>query len=116
VKEHAEEGPRGQRKALLVEGPEHDRLGRVLRRELLPEAALPPGDLLLQEDATLHHILDVARARGPGRHDCPAHFRDYVSDPARGLGAIAIWCVSVTQLGLQSQDTEIVLCALGASG
>ena len=60
VKEPAEEGPRGQRKALLIEGHEHDRLSRVLRWEILPEAAPPPGDLLLWEDATLHHVLDVA--------------------------------------------------------
>jgi len=59
VKEPAEEGPRGQREALLVEGPKHDCLGRVLHRELLPEAALPPGDLLLREDIALHHVLDV---------------------------------------------------------
>ena len=56
----AEKRPRGHRKALLVEGLEHDRLVRVLRWELLPVAALPPRDLLLWEDATLHHVLDVA--------------------------------------------------------
>ena len=59
VKEPTEEGPHGQREAFLLEGPEYDRLGRVLCRELLPEAVLPPGDLLLWEDASLHHILDV---------------------------------------------------------
>ena len=32
----------------------HDRLVRVLRWELLPEAAPPLGDLLLWEDAVLH--------------------------------------------------------------
>ena len=56
----AEKCPRGQRKALLVEGLEHDRLVRVLRRELLPVAAPPPGDLLLREEAVLHKVLDVA--------------------------------------------------------
>ena len=70
VKEPAEEGPSGQREALLIEGLEHDRLVRVLRREFLPVAASPPGDLLLWEDAPLHHVLDVAfleRALLPGR-------------------------------------------------
>ena len=64
-----EKCPRGQREALLVEGLELDCLVRVLRRELLPVAAPPPGDLLLQEDAVLHHVLDVAlleRASLPG--------------------------------------------------
>ena len=56
----AEEGPRGQHEALLIEGLEHDRLVRVLGREFLPVAAPPPGDLLLQEDAPLQHVLDVA--------------------------------------------------------
>ena len=60
VKKPAEEGPRGQCEALLIEGLEHDRLARVLRREFLPVAAPPPGDLLLWEDAALHHVLDVA--------------------------------------------------------
>ena len=60
MKKHAEEGPRGQREALLIEGLEHDRLVRVFRREFLPVAAPPPGDLLLQEDASLQHVLDVA--------------------------------------------------------
>ena len=60
VKEPAEEGPRGQREALLVEGLEHDRLVCALRREFLPVTARPPGDLLLREDAALHHVLDVA--------------------------------------------------------
>ena len=60
MKKHAEEGPRGQRKALLIEGLEHDRLVRVLRREFLPVAAPPPGDLILWEDAALNHVLDVA--------------------------------------------------------
>ena len=59
VKKPTEEGPHGQREALVIEGPEHYCFGRVLRRELLPEAVLPPGDLLLWEDASLHHILDV---------------------------------------------------------
>ena len=64
-----EKQPRGQRKALLVEGLEHDRLVRVLRQELLPVAAPPPRDLLLREDAVLHHVLDVTlleRASLPG--------------------------------------------------
>jgi hypothetical protein len=39
VKKPAEEGLRGQCEALLIEGLENDRLVRVLRRELLPEAA-----------------------------------------------------------------------------
>ena len=52
--------PRGQCKALLVEGLEHGRLVRVLRREFLPVAAPPPGDLLLQEEAALDEVLDVA--------------------------------------------------------
>ena len=56
----AEKHPHGQREALLVEGLEHDRLVRVLRRELLPVAAPPPRDLLLREEAALHHVLDVA--------------------------------------------------------
>ena len=43
----AEKCPRGQCEALLVEGLEHDRLVRVLRREFFPIAAPPPGDLLL---------------------------------------------------------------------
>ena len=69
VKKPAEEDPCGQHEALLVEGLEHDRLVRVLRRELLPIAAPSPGDLLLWKDATLHHVLDVAlleRALLPG--------------------------------------------------
>ena len=56
----AEEGPRGQHEALLIEGLEHDHLVRVLRREFLSVAAPPPGDLLLREDAALHQVLDVA--------------------------------------------------------
>src|SRR6185437_2291929 len=60
MKKPAEKGPRGQREALLVEGLEHDRLVCVLRREFLPVGAPPPGDLLLREDAALHHVLDVA--------------------------------------------------------
>ena len=60
VKKPAEEGPRGQHEALLVEGLEHDRLVHVLRREFFPVAASPLGDLHLREDATLHHVLDVA--------------------------------------------------------
>ena len=60
MKKPTEEGPRGQCKALLIEGLEHDCLVRVLRREFLPVAALPPGDLLLREDAALYHVLDVA--------------------------------------------------------
>ena len=70
MKKTAEKGPRGQREALLVEGLEQDHLVRVLRSKFLPIAALPPGDLLLQEDATLHHVLEVAlleRAPLPGR-------------------------------------------------
>jgi hypothetical protein len=70
MKKPAEKGPCGQRKALLVEGLEHDRLVRVLRREFLPVIAQPPRDLLLREDAALHHILDVAlleQALLPGR-------------------------------------------------
>jgi len=59
VKKPAEEGPHGQCKALLVEGLEHDGLGSVLYRELLAVAAFPPGDLLLWQDAALHHVLDV---------------------------------------------------------
>jgi len=69
VKKPVEEGPRGQREALLVEGLEHDRLVRVLRWELFSVAAPPRGDLLLREDAALHHVLDVAlleRAPLPG--------------------------------------------------
>ena len=60
VKKPAEEGPRGQREALLIEGLEHDRLVRDLRWELLPVAAPPLGDLLLREEAVLHKVLDVA--------------------------------------------------------
>ena len=60
VKKPAEEGPRGQREALLIEGLEHDRLVRVFRREFLPVAAPPPGDLLLQVEAVLDEVLDVA--------------------------------------------------------
>ena len=60
VKKPVEEGPRGQCEALLVEGFEHDRLVRVLRREFLPVAAPPPGDLLLREEAALDEVLDVA--------------------------------------------------------
>ena len=60
VKKPVEKCPRRQPEALLVEGHEHDRLVRVLRRELLPVAAPPPGDLLLQEEAALDEVLDVA--------------------------------------------------------
>ena len=70
VKKPAEEGPRGQREALLIEGLQHDRLIRVLRWEVLPVAAPPPRDLLLREEATLDEVLDVAlleRALLPGR-------------------------------------------------
>ena len=70
MKKPMEKGPRGQHEALLIEGLEHDRLVRVLRRELLPVAARPPGDLFLWEDAAFHHVLDVAlleRALLPGR-------------------------------------------------
>ena len=70
MKKPAEKGSRGQHEALLIKGLEHDRLVRVLRREFLPVAALPPGDLLLREDAALYHVLDVAlleRALLPGR-------------------------------------------------
>ena len=56
----AEKWPRGQREALLVEGFEHDRLVRVLRREFLPVAAPPPGDLLIRQEAALDEVLDVA--------------------------------------------------------
>ena len=56
----AEKCPRGQCEALLVEGLEHDRLVRVLRWELFPVAAPPPGYLLLREQAALHKVLDVA--------------------------------------------------------
>ena len=69
MKKPAEKGPRGQREALLVEGLEHDRLVRILRWEFLPVAAPPPRDLLLREDALLHHVLDVTlleRALLPG--------------------------------------------------
>ena len=55
-----EKHPRGQREALLIEGLEHDCLVCVLRRELLPVAAPPPGDLLLREEAALDEVLDVA--------------------------------------------------------
>ena len=54
-----EKCPHGQREALLVERLKHDRLVRVLRRELLPVAAPPPGDLLLREEAALNEVLDV---------------------------------------------------------
>ena len=70
VKEPAEKCTCGQRGALLVEGLEHDRLVRVLRWEFLPVTAPPLGDLLLREDAALHHVLDVAlleRASLPGQ-------------------------------------------------
>ena len=56
----AEKRPRGQRGALLIDGLEHDRLVRVLRREFLPVAAPPLGDLLLREEAALDEVLDVA--------------------------------------------------------
>src|SRR6185312_7076068 len=59
VEKPVEDGPRGQREALFIEGLEHNHLVRVLRWEFLPIAAPPPGDLLLREDATLHHVLDV---------------------------------------------------------
>ena len=36
VKEPAEEGPREQREAVLIEGLENDRLVCVVRRKLLP--------------------------------------------------------------------------------
>ena len=55
-----EKRPRGHRKALLVEGLQHDRLIRVLRWEVLPVAAPPPRDLLLREEAALDEVLDVA--------------------------------------------------------
>jgi hypothetical protein len=55
-----EKRPCGHREALLIEGFEHDRLVRVLRREFLPIAAPPPGDLLLWEEAALDEVLDVA--------------------------------------------------------
>ena len=69
MKKLVEEGRRGQREALLIEGLEHDRLVLVLRREFLPIATPPPGDLLLLEEAALHKVLDVAlleRALLPG--------------------------------------------------
>ena len=56
----AEKRPRGQREAFLVDGFEHDYLVRVLQRKFLPVAALPPGDLLLREEAALDEVLDVA--------------------------------------------------------
>jgi hypothetical protein len=59
MKKPAEEGPRRQCESLLVEGPKHDDLGPVLHRELLATAALSSRDLFLQEDAMLHHVLDV---------------------------------------------------------
>ena len=59
MKKPAEKGSRGQHKALLVEGLEHDRLVRVLLREFLPVAAPPPGYLLLREEAALDEVLDV---------------------------------------------------------
>ena len=55
-----EKRPHGHREAFVVEGLEHDRLLRVLRREFLPVAASPPGDLLLREQAALDEVLDVA--------------------------------------------------------
>ena len=55
----AEKRPRGQHEALLIEGLEHNRLVRVLRRELFPVAAPPPGDLLLREEAVVDEVLDV---------------------------------------------------------
>ena len=84
VRKPTEEGPRGQHEALLVEGLEHDRLVRVLRREFLPVEASPPGDLLLLEDATLHHVLDVGlleQALLPGRR-----WRWSLSGAPRGRG------------------------------
>ena len=60
MKMPAEKCLRGQHEALLVEGLQHDHLVRVLRQELLPVEAPPLGDLLLREDAALHHVLDVA--------------------------------------------------------
>ena len=60
MEEPAEKCSSGQCEALLVEGFEHDRLVRVLRREFLPVAAPPPGDLLLREEAALDEVLDVA--------------------------------------------------------
>ena len=56
----AEKRPRGQREALLVKGLEHNRLVRVLRREIFPVVTPPPGDLLLLEEAALNEVLDVA--------------------------------------------------------
>ena len=55
-----EKCPRRQCEALLIEGLEHDRLVHVLRREFLPIAAPPPGDLLLRKDAVLDEVLDIA--------------------------------------------------------
>ena len=60
IEKLAEKCPRGQCEALPIEGFEHDRLVRVLRREFLPVAAPPPGDLLLREEAALDEVLDVA--------------------------------------------------------
>ena len=60
MKKPTEKGPHGQCEALLIEGIEHDHLVRVLRREFLPVAAPPPGDLLLREEAALDEVLDVA--------------------------------------------------------
>ena len=66
-KEPAEEGPCGQGEALLVEGPEDHYLHPVFRREVLPEAALPPQDLLLGEEPALHQLLDVLLPEGASR-------------------------------------------------
>ena len=70
VKKPAEKCSRGQPEALLIERLEDHRLIGVLRREFLPIAAPPPGDLLLREEAAFDEVLDVAlleRALLPGR-------------------------------------------------
>ena len=48
--EPAEEGPYWQCEALLVEGPEDDRLRPVLRRELLPEMEILGWKCCFRED------------------------------------------------------------------
>jgi hypothetical protein len=55
----AEESPREKAESLLVEGPEDNRLGLVLRGELLAVVALPSGDHLLREEAAHLHVLQL---------------------------------------------------------
>jgi hypothetical protein len=57
VDKSAEECPHGKAKSLLVEGPEDDSIGPILRGELRAVAALPPGDRLLWEEAVHLHVL-----------------------------------------------------------